>query len=310
VLQPSAGRVILATTDAAVEGVHFRLSSTTPELIGQRVLAVNLSDIASMGGQPRWALLTLSLPPGLPVSVVERLVDGIALGADRYSLVVVGGNIARSPDYLIVDLTMLGEAEPGQVLYRRGARPGDRIMVTGTLGDSAAGLALLEGEVSTGSIDAGYLIGRHRLPTPRVDAGQAIAATQRATAAIDLSDGLARDLGHLCRASKVGAVVRAESVPLSPELLRLAAATGRDPLDWALRGGEDYELLLTVPPEFRQTIVDAAWSQGVVVTDVGEIVSGSTLMTLVNGTQTELGSVTWQHFAGSRPGEPSREAER
>ena len=193
--------MILATTDAAIDGVHFRLSTTTPELIGQRVLAVNLSDIASMGGEPRWALLTLSLPPALAVSIVERLADGIAIAADRYNLVVVGGNLARSPDRLIVDLTLLGEADPTEVLYRHGAHPGDRIMVTGTLGDSAAGFALLEAKLSTASDDADYLIGRHRLPTPRIEVGRAIASTRMVTAAIDLSDGLADAVRQMAAAA-------------------------------------------------------------------------------------------------------------
>ena len=305
VLRPSPGRVILATTDAAVEGVHFRLSSTTPELLGQRVLAVNLSDIAAMGGEPRWALLTLSLPPSTPVTTVERLADGIAIAADRYSTVVVGGNLARSPDRLIVDITLLGEADPENVLYRHGAHPGDRILVTGTLGDSAAGLALLHGELSTVPADADYLAGRHRLPIPRIEAGRAIAVSRLATAMIDLSDGLASDLGHLSRASRVGATIQADSVPLSPELRRLAAASGRDPLDWALRGGEDYELLLTVPPVSRRTLIDLVEGLGVRLTDIGEVVSGSELILVARDRREELGDVSWHHFGvGSRSGAP------
>ena len=303
VLRPAPGHVILATTDAAIEGVHFRLTTTTPELLGQRVVAVNVSDIAAMGGEPRWALLTLSVPPSTPVTFVERLADGIGIAADRYSTVIVGGNVARSPDRLIVDLTLLGEALPELVLYRHGARAGDRIVVTGTLGDSAAGLALLVGELSSEMSDRDYLLadrdylmGRHRLPTARVAAGRAIAASRLATSMIDLSDGLASDLSHICHASNVGASIQADKIPVSPELRRLAAVAGRVSLDWALRGGEDYELLLTVPPSARDTLIDLIKGVGVPAADIGEIVAGSERILVANGRCSNLGDVNWHHF--------------
>jgi thiamine-monophosphate kinase len=297
VLRPTPGRVILATTDAAVEGVHFLRSSTTPELLGQRVMAVNLSDIAAMAGDPRWALLTLSLPPSTPVGYVERLADGIAIEAGRYDTVVVGGNLARSPDRLIVDITMLGDVDPANVLYRHGAKPGDRILVTGTLGDSAAGLSLLLGEISASGADADYLIARHRLPTPRVEVGRAIGASRLATAMIDLSDGLASDVGHLGRASCVGAIVHSELVPLSTELSRLAEATGRDALEWALRGGEDYELLLTAPATSVPVLVDLVGRIGVRLTEIGEVTMGRSFVLVKNGHSEVLGGVGWHHFS-------------
>jgi thiamine-monophosphate kinase len=225
-------------------------------------------------------------------------VEGVGLEAIRYGVVVVGGNLARSPDRLIVDVTMLGEADPGQVLYRDGARAGDRILVTGTLGDSAAGLVLLQAGKNAIDIDAQYLIGRHRLPTPRIEAGRAIARSGLASAMIDLSDGLASDVAHLAGASVVGAVVAASAVPLSPELRRFAGSTERDPLDWALRGGEDYELLLTAAPVSVQPLIELVAVAGARLTDIGEVTSSRALRLLQpDGTSMELGNGSWHHWS-------------
>jgi thiamine-monophosphate kinase len=297
-LQVQPGNLLLATTDAAVEDVHFRRQTTTPFVLGQRVLAVNLSDIASMGGEPRWALLSLGLPPTTPLAWVEALADGLGTEAARYGMAIVGGNLTRSPDRLVIDVTLLGEVASDQVLYRTGARPGDRVLVTGTLGDSAAGLALLAGLTPGPSEEAAFLIERHRLPTPRVAAGRAIAASGLATAMLDLSDGLAGDLAHLAEASGVGAVIDADRVPLSPAVRALAAATGQDPLAWALRGGEDYELLLTAPPSATDRLVAVVQATGVPLTDVGEIRSARGLwLREPDGRSVPLGDVAWRHFA-------------
>ncbi|HLZ10634.1 MAG TPA: thiamine-phosphate kinase [Chloroflexota bacterium] len=301
VLRPDPGRVILATTDSSVEDIHFRLSSTTPELLGRRVLAVNLSDIAAMGGRPRWALLTLNLPSNTTVEFVERFAAGLSAEAALYDTVVVGGNLARSPDRLIVDITLLGDGEPENILYRHGAHPGDRVLVTGTLGDSAAGLALLRGETSAVPSDHEFLVGRHRLPIPRVEAGRAIGASRLATAMLDLSDGLASDLVHICQASQVGATIHANQVPLSDELSRLAASSDHDPVDWALHGGEDYELLLTAPAASIDPLVALLHARQVRLTEIGEVTEGSGLTLVVNGRRESLGGASWHHFgAGSR----------
>ena len=296
ILRPAADHVILATTDAAVEGVHFRLSSTTPELLGRRVLAVNLSDIAAMGGTPRWALLTLHLPPNTSVEFVELFATGVGVEAAQYDTAVVGGNLARSPDRLVVDITVLGEADPENILFRHGAHPGDRVLVTGTLGDSAAGLALLRGQVSAPAADSDYLVERHRLPIPRIEAGRAIAASRLATAMLDLSDGLASDLGHVSRASGVGVTIQAELLPLSSELLRLAAASGHDPIDWAVRGGEDYELLVTASPQSVARLVSLIQEQGLRLTEIGEVTENTEVVLVVNGRREGLGEASWHHF--------------
>ncbi|HEX5414989.1 MAG TPA: AIR synthase related protein, partial [Chloroflexota bacterium] len=139
-LQPSPGQLLLVTTDAALEGVHFRTATTTPTALGRRALAVNLSDIAAMAGTPRWALVSFGFPATTPVAFVDGLADGLAEEAGLYATEIIGGNIARSPDRIVISITVLGEVPPEQVVYRTGARPGDRLLATGTLGDSAAGL--------------------------------------------------------------------------------------------------------------------------------------------------------------------------
>jgi thiamine-monophosphate kinase len=298
VLQVTPGRVLLATTDAAVEGVHFRRDRTSPEALGRRALAVNLSDVASMGGIPRWALVSLGMPAETPLAFVDGLAEGFAREAGCYGVAIVGGNLARSPERVVVDVTLLGEVEPGRALYRRGARPGDRILATGTLGDSAAGLAILEGVAPAGTAGDAWLAERHRLPTARIEAGRAIALSGLATAMLDLSDGLAGDLGHLAKESGVGAVVDAGRIPFSPALGELARAAGRDPLGWAIRGGEDYELLLTAPPENVTSLVAAVRATGVALTEIGTTTAEPGLWLRHPGGRREpLGEVDWQHFA-------------
>lgn len=298
VLRATPGYLLLATTDAAVEGVHFVRASTTPRRLGQRVLAVNLSDVAAMGGIPRWALVSLSLPENTPLHFVDELAAGLDEAAKRYQVAIVGGNLARSPERLVLDLTLLGEVEADRVVYRSGARPGDRLLVTGTLGDAAAGLAVLLGQAPADVPGANVLVSRQQLPTPRVDAGRAIARAGLATAMIDLSDGLASDVVHLVEASHLGAVVRAEAVPLSPQIRELARATGRDPLDWALHGGEDYELLLAAPPDRADDLVAAVQAVGVPLTDVGEVVAEPGIwLQRRDGRREPLGTAAWQHFA-------------
>ena len=296
-VQVSPGCLLLATTDTALEGVHFLRSTTTPRLLGQRILAVNVSDIAAMGGTPRWALISLSLPEETPLLFAEELAAGLDEEATRYRTTIVGGNVARSPDRIVVDVTLLGEARPDRVLYRNGARPGDRLLVTGTLGDSAAGLAILLGQAPGDVPGAEYLISRHRLPTPRVEAGLAISATGRATAMLDLSDGLASDVGHLAEASQVGAVIWADRLPLSAECAALTRIVGRDPLDWALRGGEDYELLLAAPPDAVDELTAAVGRVGVELTHVGEVTSDREVVLVTpDGRRQPPGAPLWQHF--------------
>ena len=239
------GETLLLTTDALLEDVHFRRSTASLRDIGAKAIAVNVSDIAAMGGEPRYALVALALPPGVATAEVDELYAGIHDMARRHGVLVVGGDTCAAPGGIVLAVTLVGRLD-GAPLRRSGARPGDAVLVTGTLGDSAAGLAVLDrspGVPPPAGADA--VVGRHRVPTPRVAEGQLIRASGAATAMIDVSDGLVTDLGHIATESGVGARVDVEALPVSEAARAAAQALGRDPVDWALSGGEDYELLFT-----------------------------------------------------------------
>lgn len=259
-LQPPRGETLVATVDAVVEGVHFDARST-PGDIGWKALAVNLSDLAAMGARPLWALVALGVPRGEPAARLRGIARGLGTCARRHGLAVVGGNVTRSAE-LSLTVTVVGAVAHGQALRRDGARPGDLVLVSGTLGDAALGLA---------PDAAASLRRRQRRPTPRLTLG--LGLRRLATAAIDLSDGLAQDLGHLCSASGVGATLRAAGLPRSAAA-RAACAGRADPWGPALSGGEDYELCVTVPPARLGAARRAAARAGVPLTVIGEITRG------------------------------------
>jgi thiamine-monophosphate kinase len=247
-LAPTPGRLLLATTDGQVEGVHFRRDGTPPRSLGHRALASNLSDVAAMGGRPRWAMVALTLPDDLELAWLEQLYEGLAALASRHGVGVVGGNVARSLGGVVVDVTLLGEVSPDRRLTRAGARPGDGVYVTGQPGDAAGGLELilrprLRERLAAHDVDR--LLRAHWEPSPRVDEGQALAAGGTVSAMIDVSDGLAADLGHLLTASGVGATLDESALPIGPALRALEAAGGPPARDLALHGGEAYELSFT-----------------------------------------------------------------
>ncbi|HEY3109859.1 MAG TPA: thiamine-phosphate kinase, partial [Chloroflexota bacterium] len=247
-LEPTPGHLLLATTDGQVEGVHFLRDGTPPRSLGHRVLASNLSDVAAMGGRPRWAIVALTLPDDLELAWLEQLYDGLAALASRHRVGVVGGNVARSPGGVVVDLTLLGEVRPERRLSRAGARPGEAVYVTGQPGEAAGGLELilrprLRERLPVADVDR--LLRAHWEPSPRVEEGQALAAGGAVGAMIDVSDGLAADLGHVLAASGVGATLDEAALPISPALRALEAAGGRPALELTLHGGEAYELSFT-----------------------------------------------------------------
>jgi thiamine-monophosphate kinase len=263
---------LLLTTDTLLEGVHFRRTTATLRDIGAKAIAVNASDIAAMGGEPCYALLALAVPPSLAVAEVDELYAGIADMAQRHGVTVVGGDTCAASSGVVLSVTLVGRVE-GAPLRRSGARPGDAILVTGMLGAAAAGLAVLErgaGAVPRASADA--VVRPHRVPTPRVREGQLIHASGWATAMIDLSDGLATDLGHIAAESHVGARIEVAALPLDDATRGVARALGVDPLHWALSGGEDYELLFTATPgralELARLVTDRT---GTPVHRIGEV---------------------------------------
>ncbi len=286
---------VLATCDVQVEGVHFTRDLCAPPDIGWRALAVNLSDIAAMGGTPRYALASLLLPPETPVRVLDGIYAGLAEIASSYGVVVVGGNISRTPGTLGIDVTLLGDA--GRVLSRTGARPGDGIWVTGAVGKAAAGLYLLRHpEVRVPGGDA--LAAAYRRPVPRVGAGQTLAGMEAVTAMIDTSDGTARDLLHVADASGVGVRLDLGRLPLDPGIVAAARAAGRDPEVWALGGGEDYELLFTAGPGFDVPAAGLGRTTGVPVTRIGDVLRPDDGRWAVgrDGTRVPLLPAGWDHF--------------
>jgi thiamine-monophosphate kinase len=264
-LQVPPDRQLVAAIDTLVAGVHFPTDHDAND-IGYRALAVNLSDLAAMGATPAWALLALTLP-----AVDEDWLDGFALGlgdlATAHEVALVGGDTTRGP--LTITVQLLGTVLPGQALRRDGAQPGDLVYVTGWPGDAAAGLACLQGRLNAQGADRAWLTTRFRRPEPRVAGG--LRLTGLASSCIDVSDGLAQDLGRLAAASGVGAILRTAEVPLS-RALHAAAGPGRA-LEFALSGGDDYELLFTVPAAKRE-LLRSTLAGSLPCHCIGEIVAG------------------------------------
>jgi thiamine-monophosphate kinase len=254
ILKPHPGRVLLATTDLLAEHVHFDLALTTYRQLGYKAVMANLSDIAAMGGVPRYVFIAMALTARETVRDVEALYAGIRDACRPAGSAVVGGDTSASRHGLFLAVTLLGEAAPKEVLLRSGARAGDRVYVTGTLGDAQAGLEILaarggERGKAASAPDAAYLTRRHLEPVARLAEGRRLAEEGLASAAIDLSDGLAGDLRHICEQSRVGGLIDTRRLPFSACLIAYARANRRDPIEYALSGGEDYELLFTVPPK-------------------------------------------------------------
>ncbi len=278
VLEPDAGSLLLATTDLLIEDVHFRRRWATPNDIGWKSLAVNLSDIAAMGGRPRWALIALACPEAVRLDEAEAFYGGVQALASEHDVAIVGGDTAASPGGWIVNVTLLGEAARAP-LTRSTACAGDVIAVTGSLGRSAAGLALLEATPEPRGVAvaaAADVTTAHLRPRPRTREGQWLAAAGGVTSMIDLSDGLATDLGHLCEESGLGARVELGRLPVDATVHAIARALDREALAWATGGGEDYELLLTCAPEAVKRLAEGlAGTTGTRLTAVGEMTAAA-----------------------------------
>jgi thiamine-monophosphate kinase len=295
------------TTDAFAEGIHFDLTFTSLRHLGWKAMAANLSDIAAMGALPRYATIALSLPGKMTVAMVEELYAGIAAAAKVYECSVVGGDTVGSAGNLTVVVSMTGEAEEKDLVYRKGAVPGDYLCVTGHLGASIAGLKVLQREKRAYQAAkppesfvpnlAPYApaLEKHFMPKPRLDFVRAVRGRVRINSMIDVSDGLASEVHHLCRESGVGAVVHERNLPLEGLTQKIAAEFGDSPTDYALFGGEEYELLFTLSDaEFEkiQTETD--------VSIVGRIAerSAGILVEREDGSRAPLGAGGWDHFPG------------
>ncbi len=286
----------LVTTDSLVEGVHFLKGAAPPRLLGRKALAVNLSDIAAMGGIARYATVSLCLPRDVTLGWVDSLYDGLLERASEAGVALVGGNVTRGRESIVVDVALLGDA--GRLLLRAGARPGDRVVVTGSLGAAAQGVRLIaegarldeEAELAaTGvwtesSAPAVLFCLRAQLdPRPPLALARSIAERGLARAGMDLSDGLSLDLVEICSRSGTGAVIDAALVPVDPRAAGLERARGGDPLALALHGGEDYQLLLAVAPADLEELGELARVWGVETTAVGEFVEGEPVVSLRDG---------------------------
>ena len=286
VLTPPPGRELVITADAMVAGVHF-LPDDPAETVGRKLLRVNLSDIAAKGAIPLGYLLTVSAPRATPDAWFARFAAGLAVDQAAFAVPLLGGDTTSTPGPVSLSLTLIGHVAPGQAPSRAGARAGDGIWVTGTIGDGALGLAVAEGRLADPS---GFLLGRYRLPQPRLG----LAVGSYASAAMDVSDGLVQDLSHICRASNLAAEIDATLLPLS-EPARIAGP------DWrlaCLTGGDDYEILLAVPPSREAALLADAARAGIRMTRIGGFMAGPPDVTVIGdrGERLDIRTGGWSHF--------------
>ncbi|MGO9308062.1 MAG: thiamine-phosphate kinase [Spirochaetia bacterium] len=294
--------VWLATCDVQVEGAHFLRGAIPPRSLGRKALAINLSDIASAGGVPRYALVSLGLPAGLEVAFIDELYAGLREEGTEFGVDIVGGNISRSRLGIFIDVFLLGEANRDDVVLRSGARAGDVVMVTGSVGDAAAGVALLLDPGLEKMTDAAYADtarSRRDRPAPRVREGALIGSLRQASAMIDVSDGIAGDLRHVCERSGVSFRLHADRLPVSAANRALSRAARGDEWHFALHGGEDYELLFTAPPGRAGELAQRVASEtGTPVSVIGEIIPEAErpVLALPDGSSRPLEESGWDHF--------------
>lgn len=281
---------LLITTDFTLEGIHFRREWHLPEVVGKRCVVRGLSDIAAMGGEPATVFLSLALPKKLPQRWVDGFMNGLLQTAAKFKASLAGGDTAESPAGICADIVVTGYIPRGRAILRSGARPGEEIFVTGSLGGSAAALH----EFFAGRRPRPHDFPRHFAPVPRVAIGRFLREKQIASTMIDLSDGLSTDLAHICEESGVGAEITADAIP--------RAQVGRKkspvPLDLALHGGEDYELLFTARPSVARARKRVpAQIAGVPITRIGRITHEKKLVLIdENGTRRRLQPKGWEHF--------------
>lgn len=296
------------TTDLLAEGVHFDLRTASPESVGYRAAMANLSDIAAMGAVPRYLLISLAAPGTFTPAHIFALYEGLMQACRLHGVALIGGDTSASRAGVFVSITLIGTTASGQALLRRGARVGDHIYVTGTLGDSLAGLQLLTRGKSQGSAQPPssplrkshreFLIHRHLRPAARIGEGRWLNNARLATAAIDLSDGLSGDLRHICEESRVGAEIEVGMIPISAACSAYAESRRLRPIELALTGGEDYELLFTAPPTKHSTIERQARTRGYHVTRIGTIRPRrfGIRMKTADGTMRLIPITSYEHF--------------
>lgn len=269
------GNYLVVSTDALIESVHFDLKTHTPEQLGWKTMAVNVSDIAAMGAQPLFAVITLGLPKKTKVAFLDRLYKGLGRACEAFEVDLAGGDTVSSPRHLMINLTIFGETHKKRLFTRQGARPGDALMVTGTLGDSALGLKILKSprkHWAGRAADRKKLVARHLEPTPRAGEAWKLAKSKwRVTSMIDISDGLGQDLNHLLTAGGLGAELWEDALPFSQPFENMCSANRLEAGKLALEGGEDYELLFTLKSEDAKKLHGSFVQYGTPVTQIGVI---------------------------------------
>ena len=305
VVTPIKGHELVLTTDLLVEGVHFDHKTATFQDIGYKAAVASLSDIAAMGAKPDYLLVSLAIPSSRIASDIQRLYRGLMLACRPHGVELIGGDTSASRQGLFVNIVLIGSMKAGRALTRDGAQIGDLIYVTGTIGDSLAGLRLLSipngtkrALLGSKTGSAQGLIRRHLRPTPRLTLGQILSTQRLATSAIDLSDGLSGDLRHICEQSRVGAEIDVDALPISSALRRYADSNTVDPMDIALQGGEDYELLFTVDPRHRKKLEQLSGQVDCRLTCIGIIKPSPYGLRIKDhsGSVRRLPMLSYQHF--------------
>ena len=304
IFSASTGKETVITTDLLVEDIDFRRTTAPPLLLGHKALAVSLSDVAAMGARPRWTLISIGVPDDVwQTEFVDQFYEGLAAIASRYDVRLIGGDTSRTTESIVIDSIVLGECNTGQAVKRVGAEAGDQIFVTGSLGGAAAGLRLIErgahlaeqklDDEDSQKID--HVLLRQLRPEPRVGWGMVLGEERLATAMIDISDGLSSDLNHFCTASGVGALIESSLLPIDHQVVELCGRRALDPLQLALHGGEDFELLFTVRSGDVARLPRRV--DGVEITRIGEVVVRTDGVKISEGSRVwELNPGGWKHF--------------
>lgn len=299
-LPPDAHAETVVTVDAMVAGVHF-LPDDPPDLVARKLVRVNLSDLAAKGATPFGVLLAAAFPRGTGLEWLERFALGLGQDLNDFGIALIGGDTVATPGPLTLSLTAMGKVAAGRAILRSGAQDGDLIWVSGSIGDGALGLRAARGQLSGLAAEhVEALADRYRLPRPRTTLGPGLIGL--ASAGMDVSDGLAQDLGHLCRASNLAATVDVAAVPLSPAA-RAVLDQDQSLLATILTGGDDYELLFTAPSSATADLLEVARRSGVPLTAIGRMAMGAGVtMRDASGRVLSLGQGGWRHFSTTEPG--------
>jgi thiamine-monophosphate kinase len=296
---------LLVTTDLLVEKVHFLMDRGGPQELGAKAIAVNVSDIAACGGTPQAAFVSVAIPENTAVECLEAFYSGMNAAAALYEMDILGGDTTRSMTDLVVNVAVTGLVPKRGALYRKGAQPGDFIALTGPVGESAAGLAVLLSRDYESDERFKPLVHAHLRPRAHVKEGSILSESGVCHAAIDVSDGLSSDLGHICEESGVGAIVWEKDLHKSKALMDAGNLMGRDPIEWVLHGGEDYVLLAAVQPEGLADLDARFRSEGMDLVVIGRFIEGSeTLIEGCDGSLRPLSVGGWDHFRGALAKKP------